>query len=63
MQVDDVAPAQPDASQIGPAALGRRRRALRWNPERCIPLVVLAWILGGLAISPMLIYLFKGVIW
>lgn len=52
------APAKPKRK----TAPGRRRRALRWNSERCVPLVVLAWILGGLAISPMLIYLFKGVL-
>lgn len=34
----------------------------RWNPEKCIPLVVLGYILAVLAMTPILMYVAKGVL-
>jgi hypothetical protein len=50
------APAKPKRK----TAPGRRRRALRWNSERCVPLVVLAWILGGLATVPFWLWFLRS---
>jgi hypothetical protein len=34
----------------------------RWNPEKCVPLLVLGYILAVLAMTPILMYVAKGVL-
>jgi hypothetical protein len=34
----------------------------RWNPDRCMPLKALWWLIGALCLAPVWLWLAKGVV-
>lgn len=52
--VSKVAKGQGGTAQDEKVPAGRQRRTdRRWNPEKCIPLVALAWLVAALVMTPV----------